>query len=84
MLTFYAVLTVLTFSLWGIDKYRATVNQWRVPERVLLTLTFIGGAFGALAGMTLLRHKTRKTHFWLLVLLACIIHAAIIIWWQFR
>ncbi|MRR30033.1 DUF1294 domain-containing protein [bacterium] len=31
MLTFYAFLTVLTFIIWGIDKYRATVNQWRVP-----------------------------------------------------
>ena len=80
MLTFYAFLTVLTFVIWGIDKYRATEHQWRVPERVLITLTFIGGAFGALAGMTLLRHKTRKTYFWLLVGLACVIHAAIIIW----
>ncbi|HEY4694010.1 MAG TPA: DUF1294 domain-containing protein [Bellilinea sp.] len=83
MLTFYAVLTVLTFMIWGIDKYRASVKLWRVPERVLFTLTFAGGAFGALAGMTLLRHKTRKAQFWFLVLLACVVHAAIIIWWQF-
>jgi len=84
MLTFYAVLSGVTFMVWGFDKYRASLHQWRVPERLLLTLTFVGGAFGALAGMSLFRHKTRKTHFWLLVMLACIVHAAIIIWWQFR
>ena len=80
MLTFYAVLTSLTFLVWGFDKYRASLHQWRVSERLLFMLTFGGGAFGALAGMTLFRHKTRKTHFWLLVGLACLIHAAIIIW----
>ena len=80
MLTFYAVLTSLTFLVWGFDKYRASLHQWRVSERLLFMLTFWGGAFGALAGMTLFRHKTRKTHFWLLVGLSCLIHAAIIIW----
>ncbi len=79
MLIFYAVLTSLTFMVWGFDKYRASLHQWRVSERLLLMLTFGGGAFGALAGMTLFRHKTRKTHFWLLVGLACLIHVAIII-----
>lgn len=80
MLTFYAILTSVTFMVWGFDKYRASAHQWRVPERLLLSLTFVGGAFGAMAGMTLFRHKIRKTYFWLLVGLACLIHAAIILW----
>ncbi len=80
MTIYYAVLTVATFLVWGFDKYRAKMNHWRVPERALFTLAFVGGAFGALAGMYLFRHKTRKTHFWILIGLACVIHAGIIIW----
>ena len=34
----------------------------------------------ALAGMLLFRHKTRKAHFWLWVLLGCLIHAALWVW----
>ena len=77
---FYAVLTLVTFLVWGFDKYRAKMNQWRVPERALFTLAFGGGAFGALAGMYLFHHKTRKTYFWILIGMACVIHAGIIIW----
>lgn len=77
---FYAVLTLVTFLVWGFDKYRAKMNQWRVPERALFTLAYGGGAFGALAGMYLFHHKTRKTYFWVLIGLACVIHAGIIIW----
>lgn len=79
-MTLYAVLTVVTFLVWGYDKFRAQMHQWRVPESVLFSLTFIGGAFGALAGMLIFRHKTRKTYFWILVGLASFIHGAILIW----
>lgn len=80
MTFFYTVLTLVTFLVWGFDKYRAKMNRWRVPERALITLAFGGGAFGALTGMYLFHHKTRKTHFWILIGLACVIHAGIIIW----
>jgi len=78
-LTVYILLTAATFILWGIDKYRAKMGMWRIPEKILITLTVIGGAFGALAGMLLFRHKTRKTYFWILVIAACLIHTGIII-----
>lgn len=80
MTHFYAVLTLVTFLVWGFDKHRAKMNLWRVPERTLFTLAFGGGAFGALAGMYLFHHKTRKPHFWILIALACLTHAGIIIW----
>jgi len=75
----YILLTTVTFILWGIDKYRAKMGMWRVPEKILITLTIIGGAFGALAGMLVFRHKNRKTYFWILVIAACLIHAAVIV-----
>lgn len=78
MTTYYLVLTASVFLIWGFDKYRAKMGQWRIPERVLLSLVIIGGAFGALAGMILFHHKTRKIQFWILVGIACVIHGYIL------
>ncbi len=62
----------------GLDKYRAQTRQWRIPERVLLGLAWLGGAFGALLGMQVFHHKTRKSHFWTSVLAGCLLHAVVI------
>ncbi len=70
-MAYFILITLITLIFWGFDKYRAIAGQWRVPEKVLLTLTVIGGAYGALAGMLLFRHKTRKPWFWAAVLIAC-------------
>jgi uncharacterized membrane protein YsdA (DUF1294 family) len=77
---YFITLSLFTFILWGVDKYRARVNQWRIQERTLLTLTLIGGAFGALAGMIIFRHKIRKPLFWVLVGTACILHTLFMIY----
>lgn len=51
------------FLAYGIDKKRAREHKWRISERTLLLLAVIGGSVGALAGMYLFRHKTRKMKF---------------------
>ncbi|HNT55845.1 MAG TPA: DUF1294 domain-containing protein [Anaerolineaceae bacterium] len=76
---FYAIFSLITFITWGVDKYRARANLWRISERVLLTQALLGGAFGALAGMLVFRHKTRKPLFWVLVGLGCLIHTVILL-----
>jgi uncharacterized membrane protein YsdA (DUF1294 family) len=55
--------TVVTFAAFGYDKAIAGSKRTRVPEIVLLALTFFGGTLGALAGRALFRHKTRKVTF---------------------
>ena len=62
-LVWLACSTVVTLAAFGYDKAIAGSNRTRVPEIVLLALTFFGGTLGALAGRALFRHKTRKTHF---------------------
>ncbi|MGV8998173.1 MAG: DUF1294 domain-containing protein [Parvibaculaceae bacterium] len=37
--------------------------MYRVSEKTLLTLAAVGGAFGALAGQRVFRHKTQKEPF---------------------
>lgn len=54
---------ILAFVVFGIDKYKAIKKKFRVPEKTLFLLAAIGGSIGALAGMFVFRHKTRKWYF---------------------
>ena len=56
-------INIFTFCVYGIDKWKAKKHAWRVPEKTLLLLALIGGSAGAIAGMMLFRHKTRKFKF---------------------
>ena len=58
-----AAVNVLTFLVYGRDKWRARRRSSRTPEKTLLSLAFLGGLFGAWAGMHVFRHKTRKPSF---------------------
>lgn len=57
------IINALSFLFMSVDKHRAKKNLWRIPERTLLLLAAIGGSFGSLLGMRLVRHKTRKPAF---------------------
>ena len=67
------MINVITFALYGLDKWRAMTRQWRVREKKLIILALIGGSIGALIGMTVFHHKTRKMKFRILVPIAIII-----------
>jgi uncharacterized membrane protein YsdA (DUF1294 family) len=57
------IINSITFITFGLDKRKAVRHQRRIPERVLLTLTFLGGTIGAIAGMLFFRHKISKKAF---------------------
>lgn len=75
ILIYYIIINLVTLLIWGVDKNRAIRQQWRIPEKWLFFLALIGGAFGALAGMLLFRHKIRKARFWLFVILFLVMHS---------
>lgn len=57
-------MSLAAFILYGRDKRLAKRRQWRIPEKVLLWVGFLGGSPGALLGMHCFRHKTRHWYFW--------------------
>lgn len=59
----FLILNVWTFMVFGFDKLRAEAGSWRIAESTLLSLAFIGGSAGAVAGRRFFRHKTRKQPF---------------------
>ena len=63
LLIWMAVVSGLSFALYGWDKAMAKLHRRRIPEAVLLWCALLGGAAGALLGMALFRHKIRKNVF---------------------
>ena len=63
LMYYLIVVNLLTWLIYGIDKWKAKRRAWRIPERTLLLLAAAGGCTGALAGMLMFRHKTRKLKF---------------------
>ena len=76
---YFIVINLLTFLLYGLDKYKAIRREWRIPERALLLMAFLGGAFGALSAMRIFRHKTRKGRFRLMIPLFCLLWGYVIV-----
>ena len=56
-------INVLTFLVYGVDKWKAKRDKWRIPEDTLIWLAVAGGSVGALLGMYLFRHKTKHWKF---------------------
>ncbi len=78
-LIYLATISIVTFIFYGVDKANAKRGGQRVPEKILLTLSFVGGALGGIFGMNILRHKTKHWYFTAVNIIGIIIHALIAI-----
>jgi uncharacterized membrane protein YsdA (DUF1294 family) len=78
-LVVYALMSLITFAVYGFDKSRAARGGWRVCESHLHALSLLGGWPGALIGQQVFRHKRRKLGFMVVTLLIVALHAAA--WW---
>ena len=58
------------YLLMAVDKSRAERSERRVSEQAFFRLAFAGGAFGIIAAVTPLRHRTLKSSFTDVVILA--------------
>ena len=56
-------INIVSFFLYGIDKYKAKKNKWRISEATLLMIAVIGGSIGAWVGMRIWHHKTMHKKF---------------------
>ena len=62
-LYYLIVINIVTFLVYGIDKWKAKQGSWRISEVSLLILAVIGGCIGALLGMKIWHHKTMHKKF---------------------
>ena len=59
----WLAVNLVTFILYGVDKRRAKRGAWRIPEKTLLTGTWLLGGVGAWLAMRMFRHKTKHLAF---------------------
>ena len=73
-------INVVTFFMYGIDKWKAKRSKWRISEATLLSLAVIGGSIGAWLGMRVWHHKTMHKKFQFGIPLIIVAQVAMIIW----
>lgn len=80
LLCYCVVINFIAFFLMFWDKRCAIRHQWRISEKTLFLLAFLGGAAGAIAGMFLFHHKTRHLSFRVMLPLCLIVNVAVFCW----
>ena len=80
LIIYVAVMSLIAFAAFGLDKYKAKTDKWRTPEKTLFLLAIIGGGIGAFLGMQVFRHKTKHQQFVIGIPLIMIAQLALIAW----
>lgn len=85
ILGWYAVASVVTFMVYGVDKAASRRGVRRAPESTLHLLAVFGGWPGALMGQRRFSHKTRKQPFqsvFRVTVIGNCIATALLVWWM--
>ncbi len=77
---FLMIWNLVVFLVYGLDKGKARKGSYRISEKTLLMMTYVGGGLGAWAGGTHFRHKTQKKYFQLAWAVGVLIDALLIYW----
>jgi Predicted membrane protein len=71
-----AIMGLVAFAAYGMDKRKAKKGAWRTSEKTLLLLAACFGGIGAFMGMKVFRHKTQHTSFRIIVPMCTIVQIA--------
>lgn len=80
LIIYWLIINIITFISFGIDKYAANNDKWRIKNVTLLGLAFIGGTIGGLLAMHVFRHKTQKDYYTVGLWLMIIMHIVLLIY----
>ena len=80
MKTYLIIINIVTLLAFIVDKYNAIKKRYRISEKLLFFLAIIGGSLGALIGIHVFRHKSKKLKFLIGIPLILIIQ--IIVLWR--
>jgi uncharacterized membrane protein YsdA (DUF1294 family) len=79
-LIWLALVSLITFIAYGLDKSRSKRKAPRLPENALHLLALAGGFMGGWVGRGLFHHKTQKPMFTFVLLVSTLIHAGLFYW----
>ncbi len=81
ILIYLAVINIVAFVAYGVDKWKARTRRWRTPEATLLLLAAAGGSIGAWMGMKTWHHKTLHKKFRYGVPAILLLQLALVAYW---
>jgi len=71
---YYLVINLIMYISMSADKYFATKNKRRIPEKNLFLLAVLGGGLAGLFAMIIKRHKSKHISFILVYSIMAILH----------
>ena len=77
LLCYFCSINLIAVIATYLDKRRAKKGGWRIPERNLLCLGFLGGALAEWLFMRRIRHKTTRKKFMIGLPVMVLFHAAL-------
>lgn len=84
VLAYFITVNMLGLVLFGIDKWKAKHDKWRISEATLLSVTAIGGSIGAWVGMKVWHHKTMHKKFKYGIPLVMVLQFALLLFTLYR
>ena len=79
-LIYLIAINVITFIVYGIDKWKTKNDMWRIPESTLLVMAALGGSIGAWMAIQTFRHKTQHWKFNIGVPVILLLQIAFVFW----
>ncbi|MCX6073301.1 MAG: DUF1294 domain-containing protein [Campylobacterales bacterium] len=69
LILLFTLFNLVTFLVFGYDKFLAHTNRRRISEKTLFILAMIGGSVGAVFAQKFFRHKSQKYQktFWVIL-----------------
>lgn len=83
VILYILILNIAGIAVMGIDKHKAKVHAWRIPEKMLFLVSLLGGSIGTWAGMYLFHHKTRHWYFVVGMPLIFFLQLALVLYFYF-
>ena len=80
IIIYVVLVNLIAFLMYGVDKWNARKNQWRISEKMLLSIAAVGGSVGAYVGMQFFHHKTKKPKFYIGVPFIFLVQIAVLIY----
>jgi len=83
LVSFLLSINIVTFFLYGYDKFSAKNGWTRVPEWNLHALGILGGTLAGLGAQQFFRHKTKDASFRPVYITIFVIQAIFLVWYFF-
>lgn len=78
LIAYILIMNIVGLLVMAIDKHKAKIHAWRIPEKTLFLVSLLGGSIGTWSGMYLFHHKTKHWYFVVGMPLILVLHLFVV------